>query len=361
MSISQLANDIRGVVMGNFLDHCRGKSVNIDPEVIEMLVKSFLGDEVDFAKYSGTTSPSVKGKKEKKKKVKIPVEFKRMPVVNSCKCMSRTYANGLGHQCTRSHMPGEEYCKTHLKTLNAECIPIWGRADEPRRKNRSDNDKECGWKEYLGDGELEDISQESVDVLPSPVPSQSSVSSGTTDEMPNEDTLEKLVVNEPSTLVVENSDEVQESSVEEMASPPVEEKENDKAVVEEVVEGDVTGEEVVDGDVEEKVNDVSADDKVSVKEPIVDEKVSDDMPEDDKQVEETKTYPRVGTIQGVSYRFIQEDDEENVTIQVVDVSMEPPVMNVGYYDGEDYVFNEEYNDTHEMNILDEEQDEIEWK
>ena len=353
MSLTQLTNDISGVIMGNFLDHCRGKSANIDPEVLEMLVKSFLGADVDFSKYSKPTSPSVKKAKKEKKK-KIPVEFKRMPVVDLCKCMSRTYASGYGHQCSRSHMDGEAYCKTHMKSLNAQCIPVWGRADEPRRKNRSDNGKECGWKEYLGDGELEDVSQESVDAPPSPVPSQSSVSSGTTDEMPNEDTLANLVVSEPSTLVVENSEEVQESpvlsQVEENVS--VDEPDNETQVEENVEEQE--NETQVEENVEEQENETQVEDNVE-------EQENTEVEEPETEVDETPKYPRVGIIQGVSYRFIKEDDEENVTIQVVDPTMEPMVMTVGYYDGEDYVFNEEYNDTHEMNILDEDQDEIEWK
>ena len=180
MSLQQLTASFRGVVMSQFLDHCRGKSLNIDPEVLDMLVKSFIGDEVDFTKFSKPSMEKTKNTKKTKKTKKtqsIPEEFKRMPVINSGKCMSRTFASGWGIQCSRSHAPDEEFCKTHLKGLNAECIPIWGRIDEPRRRLRADNGVDCCWKEFKGDGDIEDTSEESQVICTSPTPSQSSVSS----------------------------------------------------------------------------------------------------------------------------------------------------------------------------------------
>ena len=38
---------------------------------------------------------------------------------NMCKCAARIWNAGLGGQCTRSHLDGERFCKTHLNKYNS--------------------------------------------------------------------------------------------------------------------------------------------------------------------------------------------------------------------------------------------------
>ena len=37
---------------------------------------------------------------------------------NSCKCAARCWGEGLGRQCSRFHLNGERFCKTHLNKYN---------------------------------------------------------------------------------------------------------------------------------------------------------------------------------------------------------------------------------------------------
>jgi len=366
----------RGVVMSSFVDHCHDKSVNVDPEVIDMLVRSFMGDDVDFAKISESSKSSFPEKK--KKSTAVPCEFTRMPQVNHGKCMSRTHAKGYGFQCSRSHADGEEYCKTHLKSLNAECIPVWGRIDKPRCRKRADNGGDCCWKEFCGDGDIEDVSQESVGVgvcPPSPVASESSVSSDSTEQMPDMDTIEPNTL-EKSTIqpveeqvVVEEAPKDDEQVVEEVVE---EASKDDEQVVEQVVEEAPKDDEQV---VEEVVEDASKDDEQVVEEvveeaPKDDEQVVEEVVEEapkDEDIDESPQvaikYPRMGKYQGVQYRFSREEGEDNIVIQKVDPCSSPMIMNVGYYDESDgqVLFKEEYQDVHDLEMVNDDQDEVEWE
>jgi len=368
MSLAQMTAQFRGVVMSSFMDHCKDKSLNIDPEVIDMLVRSFLGDDVDFACLSQSSKSSSPEKKKRKSKP-VPGDFTRMPCVNKDKCMSRRHAEGYGFQCTRSHADGEEYCKTHLKSLNAECIPVWGRIDQPRRRKRADNGGDCCWKEFCGDGEIEDISQESVGVgvcPPSPVSSESSVSSDTTEPMneiePN--TLEKSTKPPVEEQVAEVPKEEEQVAVEEPKDEEqvaVEAPKDEEQVVEEVVEEAPKDEEQV---VEEVVEEAPKDEEQVVEEVVEEEEQAVEQNEvvgDTPQV--SMKYPRMGKYQGVQYRFSREEGENNIVIQKVDPCSSPMIMNVGYYDESDgqVEFQEEYQEVHDLEMVNEEQDDVEWQ
>ena len=69
----------------------------------------------------------------------------------------------------------------------------------------------------------------------------------------------------------------------------------------------------------------------------------------------------MGKIQGLVYKFAQVEGEDNIIIQKVDPCADPMIIDVGYYDGEECIFTEEYQEIHDMNMTAEEQDEVEWK
>jgi hypothetical protein len=45
-------------------------------------------------------------------------DYSELAQFNPCKCGARTYKDGYPVQCSRSHLDGEFYCKTHLKKFN---------------------------------------------------------------------------------------------------------------------------------------------------------------------------------------------------------------------------------------------------
>ena len=376
-TLTNLVSEMRGVVMSSFLLHCKGKSLNIDPEVLNMLVRSYLGEEVNFTEMSPSPSPSKPEKKRKKKVNTVPSEFSRMPHVCQGKCMSRRYADGYGYQCSRNHADGEEYCKTHLKGLNAECIPVWGRIDEPRRRYRADNGKECNWKEYDGDGDIENISNDENHMCSSPSVSETSVSTDLTDivsEVDNEpmtltisstetpvnmvesnDSLEDVVIapeggGEQDSAPVDSSDEAPVEAHEEDAHDEApEEDAHDEAPEEAHDEAPEESheEEAHEEEQEEQCNEVVPDDSL-VSEPVTEE------------VPEKSEYPRMGKVQGVTYTFNKVEGEDDIIVQHINPLRNPIVMNVGYYDGELVMFNEEYHPLHELAITDEDQGYVEW-
>jgi len=357
MSLNVLAQGIRGVVMGEFMKHCDGSPANVDPSMLAMLVSSYLGEDVEFPKTEIKPSKkevSKRGRKPKTHKLEVPVEFKRMPDIEDGKCMARSYAKGFGTQCTRRHTDGSEYCKTHCKSLNADGIPPLGRIDRPRQRHRFDDPtREEKWKYFNGDGEVEicevcEVCDDSV---------ESDCGSDATEIM--DVSMEEVtgVVNTLVDAVVEGDKEEAREVVEDNVT-----KEEDTPEVEENVTEDI---QEVEENVAEDTREVE--EKVTVDTPKVEENVTVDTPKVEDNIviqeeepntleEDKKDGDRNALIQGIKYIFKKSEEEEGYDIYRTDKENK----KVGYYDGDDYIFAEEYQEIHDMKITDDDQDEVEW-
>ena len=67
----------------------------------------------------------------------------------------------------------------------------------------------------------------------------------------------------------------------------------------------------------------------------------------------------MGVYQGVHYRFVVKEGEEHRIVQTVDPPHFTP-MDVGHYDGEEIVFEEDYLEVHESKVTNDAQEEVIW-
>jgi len=257
-------------VLEEFRLFCDKGESPIDPGLIQGLITEYTETLHTREALPVSPPPVGKGKKTRRKKSEAAedetCDFCRMPEPDHDKCMSRSFGNGFGTQCTRVRKVGE-FCGMHSKKLSESGDPSLGRIDEPRRLKRADDEtKAIGWKHFKDDGTgVEDITVGTVGVGP----------------------ITELVRQE------------------EEATPIV------VAVVE----------------------------------------------EEDEDLE----IPAIcmGVYQGVPYRFVVKEGEEHRIVQKVD-PLTCILMDVGYYDGDEIVFDEDYMVVHEMKITDEDQEEVIW-
>jgi len=355
MSLMNLAGEFKKLVMCEFLKHCDGSPANVDPTMLSMLVSSYMGEEVEFPKME-KKKRGPKPKSPKAKKSEGDMKFERMPEVVDGKCMARSFAGGLGTQCTRKHSSGSEYCKTHQKSVNDEGIPKFGRIDLPRMRCCQDNSGECGWKYFNGDGDVEEVTvcpviersdSEATDIMEGGdekvVEEVCQVIEGSDSDA---DKVEEVMKDLVTSVVVESSIKdavptVEEAPKVEEEAPKVEEEEpkvEEPKVEEPKVENTLMNEPV---EVPYNPNAVEESPKEEEEPNTMDEEASE----------------KVGLIQGVQYLFKKSEENDG---EYDIYRMDKDCKIVGGYDGDDYVFMEEYQEIHDFKITDDDQDEIEW-
>ena len=317
MSLSTMVKKFRVIVVGEFLSYAE-KTSCIDMDSLRGIADSFMETREILAESQETIdmSPVVKKKRGRKKKVEEDTcDFCRMPSINEDKCMARCYSKGLGNQCSRKTLSDNDYCKMHAKTD----LPLLGRIDEPRQLNKQGSNDSCGWRYFKDNGE-------GVEEVQAPVAAVQEV------QAPVEE-----VQQEVQALFGLNQGQVDEnqSPIEEVPSPAEE------------VAVDVDVEEV-----QQMVEEVPA--------PV--EEVQEMVEEVTAPVEEVQEHDneclKTGTMQGVAYRFSPIGDGE-YTIQYIDMKT-LTVKDVGTYNGDEPIFNEEWQALHDMKITNEENDEIIW-
>ena len=334
-SISTMITKFRVVVLQEFLAYAEKSSV-IDMGTLRGIADSFTdehpGDEdlvIDLS------PPVVKKRGRKKKTVEESCDFCRMPEINEDKCMARTFAKGLGTQCSRKHSDCTEYCKLHSK----EEYPIFGRIDAPRALKKHGTDMKCGWRNFMDGGngvevppveEVAPVEAEAPVVLEAEAPVVMEAPAIDEQEQEEEPVVE---VEEVAELVAEAQVEEVEEEVEEVAEP----------IVETLVE-----------EVEERVEEVPA--PVMV---VVEDCEGDDLALSDEEGAEEALEEKTGAYQGVTYRFEPSGDGEYSVKFLNQKTMKWKL--VGKLTGdEDMVFDDEWQDIHDTKALIDDNEDIVW-
>jgi len=306
-TIVNLASQLREQVLEDFMSHVKASIKNSDvvandteiQEQIIALINSYLNIELKEPVTSESKIVETPKKKKRGRKKKIQEEesnFSRMPEKVEGKCRARTYANGLGFQC--SSKCGEQgLCKKHSKTLAENGKPAFGFIDEPRCCNRHDTGKNCVWKHFVPS--TEDPNIEKLDNLEEDngIGTQICQVIRTIEENPEEQTLKLELAEE----------EQDKQSVEEEQDKQPKEKNKEEQQEDEDLEN---GEFIVGKSY--KVN-----------------------------------------YQGLEYYLKPNDDIW--FIYIVDEST-TTLKVVGEFEGEIMCFNDEYEKTHEMNQVNEDEE-----
>jgi hypothetical protein len=346
MSLSTMVKQFRVIVVAEFMSYAEQSSC-IDIESLRLIADSFMETRDNIAESQETidTSPVVKKKRGRKKKVEEDsCDFCRMPQINEDKCMARCYSKGLGNQCSRKTLSDNDYCKMHAKTD----LPILGRIDEPRHLNKQGSNDSCGWRYFKDNGEgveeVEEVLQQEEEVLQQEEEVQQDVQAlfgldqALEEEVPapaEESPAPAEEVPELVEVVPAPAEEVQEL-VEVVPAPAEEAPAPAEEVPELAEEVPAPAEEV----------------------PAPAEEVPAPAEEVQELVDEDNECPKTGTYQGVAYRFNPIGDGQ-YTIQYIDMKS-VTVRDVGTYDGEDMLFNDEWQEVHDMRITNEENGEIIW-
>ena len=365
MSLMNLTREFKMSVMGEFLKHCEGSPANVDPTMLSMLVSSYMGEEVEFPKVEkkkrGPKSP--KANSPKAKKSEGDLKFERMPEVVEGKCMARSFAGGFGTQCTRKHCNGSEYCKTHQKSLDEEGVPKFGRIDCPRERSRClTNSGVCGWKYFNGEGEVEEVCQ----VIERSDSEATEIMDGDSPKVEEAPKVEEEVsvmeeapkVGEEVSVVEEEVPKVEEAPKVEEEVPKVEEEVSVEEEVPKVEEEVSVVEEAPKVEEEAPIENILVNEPVEVPySPNTVEEAPKEEEEEPNTMEEEES-EKIALIQGIQYIFKKNEEKEGVEYDIYRTDKDN--IKVGYYDGEDYVFDEGYREIHELKITDEDQTDIEW-
>ena len=368
----------RVVVLQEFLAYAEKSSV-IDMGTLRGIADSFTdehpGDEdlvIDLS------PPVVKKRGRKKKTVEESCDFCRMPEINEDKCMARTFAKGLGTQCSRKHSDCTEYCKLHSK----EEYPIFGRIDAPRALKKHGTDMKCGWRNFMDGGNgvevppVEEVAEAPVEaeapvVLEAEAPVVMEAPAIDEQEQEEEPVVE---VEEVAELVAEAQvEEVEAEAPVVMEAPAIDEQEQEE---EPVVEVEEVAELVAEAQVEEVEEEVE-----EVAEPIVETLVEeveerveevpapvmvvvedcegDDLALSDEEGAEEALEEKTGAYQGVTYRFEPSGDGEYSVKFLNQKTMKWKL--VGKLTGdEDMVFDDEWQDIHDTKALIDDNEDIVW-
>jgi hypothetical protein len=351
MSLMSVTQQFRKVVLTEFQQFCENAGFG-DTEMLAQMCAEYLKTPPS-AKESPREEPvKVKKGRGKKKAPEESCDFCRMPEPNTEKCLARSFAKGLGYQCTRKHSDGD-YCKMHAKQFVEHDEPAFGRIDQPRTLMKHDGNGECGWKHFNDSGNgTENVDQETVGVGTTPTVVESQAPVVEEHQETNESVVEEpLVITEPvaeeqpvvetrtttapAEVVVENVLEGIVNAVVEENQAVVEEEEK-PAVVEEnqaVVEDEKPA--VVE---EEKPVVVKEEPAVVKEEPAV-------VKEDKKSVVVEKEPTVVEAVIGDNGSVTEDmtDEEEDLDVDLDANPTVAPVIKEGKYKGMkfQFVFGEE--------------------
>jgi hypothetical protein len=367
-------------VLEEFRLFCGKGESPIDPGLIQALITEYT-ESLHTREALPVSSPPVKKGKRggKKASVEEACDFCRMPVPDPDTCMARTHAKGLGTQCGSKPKEGE-YCKTHHKQSVAnECgLPTFGRIEHPRHLVKHDGKGECGWKHYkAGEDGVEDIVAEAVGVgpipeaapapapvevveTPVPVKAAKAVETPVPEKAVETPAPAKAVETPAPAKVVETPAPVKAVETPALAEPEKQlpTPEAVKDVVKDMVETIHNDQE---GDTDEDVNLSPDAPGPTVAKPVEEVSAAPESQDTEDMEEEDLKIPAIcmGVYQGVTYRFVVKEGEEHRIVQMVDPLTCTP-MDVGHYDGEEIVFEEEYLEVHESKVTNEGQEDVIW-
>jgi hypothetical protein len=356
MSVTQ---QFRKVVLTEFQQFCENAGFG-DTEMLAQMCAEYLKTPPS-AKESPREEPvKVKKGRGKKKAPEESCDFCRMPEPNTEKCLARSFAKGLGYQCTRQHTDGD-YCKMHAKQFVEYGNTAFGRIDEPRKLMRNDGKGvrgESGWTHFNDSGNgTENVDQETVGVGTTPTVVESQAPVVEEHQETNESVVEEpLVITEPvaeEQPVVETrtttapAEVVVENVLEGIVNAVVEEN---SVVVKEKQE--VVEEKPAVAEVEPAVAEVEP--AVVEKEPTVVEavigdngSVTEDMTDEEEDLDvDLDANPTVapvikeGKYKGLKFQFVF--GEEEVIIQKVSKKLGVTHCGTMDPDDEDVMFTEEY-------------------
>jgi len=365
MSLASIVQKFRKIAITEFIAYCEKGGSDIDMVMLEQWGVLFCKESLDCPAKSRKGPPGVKATKKKKDVITGDGNFERMPSVVVEKCMARTFAKGVGTQCTRKTCEGsEDYCTRHMKSAQdchdkSELIPAFGRIDRPRCECRFDTRADIGWRLWNGDGPVE-IEDDGVGVGGDVSCSDMAISETEKMTVGGEGLDIDNVVSSLNTqkMVKSTSVEVVESpkSVEnDNESAPEEEKVVEEAVkdaVNEVVKKVVEEEEEVGFVIEaEKIEEDKEEEEVGF--VIEAEKIEEDKEVVEKEEEllvVEKKFPKMGKYQGVRYRFAEENIHGEHPVQLVDWS-NMSTTDVGTWNGDELIWNEDFDeDSHDMQV-----------